>query len=250
MTENLFNAQDPTVDPNKNYIEELVGEGKKFKSVEDLARGKFESDLYIKTLESRSDELRNDYLKLREENMAAASLRELVDQLTKERQQLASSDSTNNAKEDTKPAINPDELKSLVSNTVQEIELNKRQQENYKSVVAKLTEHFGDNYQSALKKHIEELDLTEDDVNRMARTNPKVLFRTLGIDRPTISQSFQSPPRSDRRSDNFISGSTKRTWSYYQKMKAENPKLYNDQKTTVQMHKDAVELGDSFFDTD
>jgi len=72
-----------TIDPSKNYLAELVGEGKKFKTQEDLARGKAESDAYIKILEKRSDELRNDYLKLRDDYSSRAKLEEVVDQLTK-----------------------------------------------------------------------------------------------------------------------------------------------------------------------
>ena len=49
MNENLLDAalDLDTVDPNKNYLTELVGDGKKFKTQEELARGKYESDLYL-----------------------------------------------------------------------------------------------------------------------------------------------------------------------------------------------------------
>ena len=42
MNTDLFDgAKDlGTFDPDKNYLEELVGEGKKFRSVDELAKGK------------------------------------------------------------------------------------------------------------------------------------------------------------------------------------------------------------------
>src|SRR5437773_6950457 len=85
MTDNLMEGLDnlpPETDPNKNYLEDLVGDGKKFKSPEELARGKFESDTYIKILEKRLDEYRDDILSLRKENVTNKRLEDLVNQLS------------------------------------------------------------------------------------------------------------------------------------------------------------------------
>lgn len=40
----------------------------------------------------------------------------------------------------------------------------------------------------------------------------------------------------------------KRTMSYYQNLKKENPTLYLDPVMNTQMHKDALVLGEAFFD--
>jgi hypothetical protein len=40
----------------------------------------------------------------------------------------------------------------------------------------------------------------------------------------------------------------KRTWHWYQQLKKDNPRLYHEPKTQVQMHKDASDLGASFKD--
>ena len=88
MNETLLSGdQTPQIDPNKDYLAELVGEGKKFKTDKDLARGKYEADLYVKTLERQLDELRNDHLKLREDYTARAKLEELLGQLEAKSQQ-------------------------------------------------------------------------------------------------------------------------------------------------------------------
>jgi len=233
------------IDPNKNYLEELVGEGKKFKDQETLARSKFESDSYIKILERRLDERANDYKTLKADYDSRASLQELIEQA---KQQFTSSE-TPNANEE-KPVIDSKQIESLVSSKILEHETSRKQTENYNQVVSKLKERYGNNYQTALKQQMDALDLTENEINDMARNRPKVLYRTLGLDQPAQREDFQSPLRSDQRSDSFAPRVQKRTWSYYQEMKKRDPKIYNDPKTNIQMQKDYIELGSEFEDGD
>ena len=247
MTENLMADGDLSseqMDPNKSYLEELVGEGKKFKDQETLARSKWESDSYIKILERRLDERANDYKSLKADYDSRASLQELIEQA---KQQFTSSE-TPPAIGEQKPAIDSQEIQSLVSKSILEHENTKRQTENYNQVVSKLRERYGNNYQANLKSQMDALDLTESEINDMARNRPKVLFRTLGLDQEVQRENFQSPPRSDRRSDSFAPQVKERTWSYYQELKKANPNLYNDPQTNIQMQQDYIRLGDKFED--
>lgn len=248
MTENLLQGDDPPrVDPDKNYFQELVGEGRKFKTPEDLAKGKFEADQYIKILERTRDEMREDYLKLREDYQSRAKLEELIDQM--KTQPPSSSDTTHTANDDKKPVFDPKEIESLVSSKIQEHESTRKQTENYNFIKSKLQEHYGAGYKEVLKQQIEDLDITENELNDMARQKPKFLMKTLGLDAPVSRERFQAPVSSNQRTDNFSpSGSKKRTWSYYQQMKRDDPKLYQDPKTQVQMQKDYIEQGDAFED--
>lgn len=233
------------IDPNKNYLEELVGEGRKFKSPEELAKGKYESDLYVDHLKKRLDEMREDYIRLDTDYKSRAKLEELIDQL-KGNQQLASNENNHSTVNEVKPAVDFKEVESLVSSKIMEHESNKREQENFNSVKVKLKERYGDNYQFFLKQQMESLGLKEDFVNDLAKKHPQVLFRTLGLDQPVQKETFDAPMRSTNR---FAPTTPqKRTWSYYDKMRKEQPKLYYDPKTQVQMHKDATSLGDEFKD--
>ena len=251
MNETLLDAADQqqtTIDPNKDYLPELVGEGRKFKTPQELARGKYESDLYIKTLTRQLDELRGDHLKLREDYTARAKLEDLIGQLEGKSQQHSNSEQpiANEVKD--KPGIDPKEIESLVSNKIQEYELTKKQQENFNAVRVKLQEQFGDNYQNVLKQQIAELGLSEEDVNALARKSPNAFLRTLGIDKP-MRDPFQNNLSSSQKPEAFRpKGTQKRTRSYYLDMKKTDPKRYLDPKTNVEMHNDAVELGDAFFD--
>lgn len=251
MTDNLL-ADDQPTDENKDYLKELVGEGRKFKSEQDLAKSKIESDNYIKILEKKLDQFRDDYLKLDEEYKARESLQELKDQIDKR----TLGPSSNNQpivkdRDNQPPSIDLKDIENLVSNKLQEHEVTKRQQENLNIVKNKLVEHFGTKYQGVVKEQLADLGLSETRFQELAREAPNALFRTLGIEQTAQRESFQSPPRSNQRSDNFKpKGAEERTWSWYQNLKDKDPNRYNDPQTNVQMINDYMRLGEKFEDGD
>lgn len=239
MTENLLSGSDnTTLDPNKNYLEELVGEGRKFKDNETLARSKFESDMYVKLLEKKLDQREADYKLALENNISKAEFDKLLEKLN-------TSSSTQPPVNDTKkPEINMDQLDSLVSNKLKEFEDSRKQAMNYQMVKDKLAERFGTN----LESHLTELGLSGESAAQLAKTNPDLLLKALGVDQKQGQPGYQAPPRN-------TSGFTpkpaqKRTWSYYQELKSKNPKLYSDRKTNIQMQKDYIDLGSAFEDGD
>lgn len=252
MTQDLLSGENdtPQVDPNKDYLAELVGEGKKFKTVQDLARGKFQADIHIDLLEKTKDQLRADYLKLSEDAQAQATLKDLVTQLKAPIQQPASSITPQANVDNQRPSIDPKELESLVDSRLNERELSRKQSDNFKLVQDRLKERFGSNYQTVLKQQIDELQLPSDYVNDLARRSPEAFFRTMGLTEQPRND-FQAPARSSVRSDNYASqGGQDETWSYWQKLKETNPKLYLDPKTVVRMEKAYERLGKKFEDGD
>lgn len=238
---------DQTKDTPTEESYELVGEGKKFKSFKDLEKSKIESDRYISHLEERLDEMREDYLKARDENTSRARLEDLIDQL--QNRQPTTSSKEPKAKEVTKPSIDPEEFDSHFSAKMKQI----KQQENFNSVMGKLKEQYGETYETVLKNRMADLDLDVQFIDDLARNRPKAFFKALGLDQPQLApmkDPFATPIRTQHRSDSFAPQVEKRTWSYYQKLRKENPKLYTDPKTQVQMHNDALALGDEFTDGD
>lgn len=234
-------------DDNKNYLEDLVGEGKKFKDHEELAKAKARSDAYIDTLTRRMDELRQDYAEVSAKYNAGTKLEDLIGKIGKT--QDTSEDTLPPVKEDnTQPAIKQEQIESLVSNRIKQHEIDKKHEENFRAVQAKLKERYGNNFASVLKERVESLGLTDDLVNNLARTAPNAFFNTLGFNEQQFDNNFQAPPRSQQRTDNFAPKSNKRTLSYYEKLRKDKPMLYYDPKIAVQMDKDSQELGKEFFD--
>lgn len=240
----------PPVDPNKNYLEELVGEGKKFKTVEDLARGKYEADRTILHKDKQFDLMRNDYLETKQDRDARANLAELIEQLKQQRQQITSSDTTQmrtNPDEREPQEIDLTKVDERVATKLKEIELARKQEENVRQVDNKLREHYGENYKGTLKQQVDKLGLTQDFVNDLAKNYPTVLYRTLGLDQQPPREDFQAPPRNQQVS--FAPNVQKRTWSFYEKLRKEQPDVYWDPKTQTQLIKDSNTLGKEFRDS-
>ncbi len=236
-------------------IEALTGPGAKFdKSKYEnetemwkaIARGKVEADQFIDHKNKEYDILRQDYLQLRDQYNAGPKLQEMIDQLKK--QPTEERDNTQQAQIDNKPVVEPQDIEKIVAEQLLKAEAERKQRDNLKSVEAKLREHYGDNFAQTLSNRIETLGLTRDFVNDLAANHPTVLYRTLGLDETAKPENFQTPPKSGQRSDNFAPRTEKRTWSYYEKMRKENPRLYSDPKTQIQKLQDASALGEEFKD--
>ena len=238
MTDDILDPVDST-----NYLA-LMPETQR--DVESLAKAKYHADNHIKTLEAKMDELRADYLKIHEENQARATLEELSKQL-EGRQQLTSSEQPR-ANEVTEKPLDLRQIDNLLSERLQRHEIAKKEQENADLVRSKLKQRFGDKYTDVVNEQINELGLTVEDFNAQARKTPKALLKALGMD-DTRQETFQTPPRSQAQFSPKIEKKNK-TWSEWQALKKENPRLYYDPKITVQMERDAIELGDAFADGD
>lgn len=233
---------------HKTYLDQLVGEGKKFSDSEALAKGKWEADNYIKTKEAEFDKLREDYMKLRDDYNARAKLEEMLDKITTQNNQQQTVDTTRNSNNAGMPTIDLQQIKSLVSNTIQENEMTRKQVENFNLVKEKLSEQLGSNFQSKLKETIDSLGMSEQEANDMARRSPKAFLKLVMPEQQT--QNFQAPPQSTQRPTTFAPKSTKRDWAYYEDLRVNQPKVYYDNKTQVQLHRDMTELGPDVFYND
>jgi hypothetical protein len=248
MTDILDETSLPTIDPEKKYLQDLVGDDKKFKSNEDLARGKHLSDSYISLLEKRLDASRQEYMDLNQQYNARAKIEELLDQMAVQR----SSNDTPIVKDDKiqAPQFDPKQLDVLISNKILENETTKRQQDNANFVRDKIIKEYGSDYQNIVNRQINELGLTREEFNSMARIQPKVLLRSLGLDEQIKQDPFRSPPQSQQRTTTTGPTVEKRTWAYYQDLKKKDPNLWQSKKIAVQMHNDAIALGEDFRDGD
>jgi hypothetical protein len=249
---NLFESKEESFqfDENKDYLPELVGEGKKFRDQEALAKGKIQSDLYVKTLEQRLDEMRRDYEEARKASMTGDRINELIDRLNK-----GSTETNLNLEpkhengENTTPSIKPEDVEGIVLKKIEESKRFEKEQANFNTVQAKLRERYGNNFTAVLEQQRQNLGLDAEDINALAKKSPVAFFKTLGLDQPQ-QDSFQSPPRSTIRNDNFLPNVEKRTWSWYQNVKKKDKALYYAPKTIAQMHRDHAELGREFEDGD
>jgi hypothetical protein len=240
----------PEVTPDKAF-EVLTGPGgkydrTKYKSEEEMykamAYGKFEADRTIEIRNRTEDQLREDYKKLREEYNAGPKIKEVLDRIEALKQQ-PNPDHTHTGNEQ-QSVFDEAKAYDMVSKALQEAKAKEREEANVRQVESKLKEAFGPDYRRSFEQKVSELGLSKDFVNSLARSHPEVLYKTLELDRPR--EGFQAPPTSTHRVD--PKSGAKRTWSYYDKMRKEDPDRYNDPKTKTQMVEDYRILGEAFED--
>jgi hypothetical protein len=240
----------PDIDENKDYFQELVGDGKKFKTPQDLAKGKYEADEYIKMIVKQKDTLANDYLRLKADYDARAKLEEVL----KTFQNANANDNLDNTPEEknvNQPQFDPNKLEEMIESRLSAREKQRIADANLKTVKDELREKLGRNWSEKLRATLDDLDLSEGDMELLARRSPKAFLKTVGLVEQTKEPTFQAPPMSSVRNDNFKpKGSEKRTWSYYQALKEKNPRAWLDPKVQTQMYHDAQELGSAFADGD
>lgn len=248
----LFKDNDePAITPDKAF-EVLTGPGGKYdrtkyasdeEMLKAMAYGKYEADRTLEIRNRTEDQLRDDYKKLREEYNAGPNLKELVDEIKALKAQHTPESPTGN---ESQSVFDETKAVSIFKDLYSQTKAEEQAAANVRLVESKLQEAYGSDYSKHLKQKVSQLGLTEDFVNNLAKTHPQVLFKTLELDRQQ-GEGFQSPPSSSMRSD-LSSGGQKRTWSYYEKMRKENPTKYHDPKTKAQMTKDYQILGKEFED--
>lgn len=232
-TDNLF--ADHNEDDNVNHLELLVGEGKKFRTVEDLAKGKAESDRYIATLTAQLDEARTEVQK-------RIALEEL-------KTAILERDNNNNPNPPGQPVekqvVDADSIEELVRKHLEAAETNKTKTANEVIVAGTLTKTWGANARAELLKASKDVGLSIKELEDLGQRNPQALFKLLGIGNQSTPNGGNVPRSSERIGE--LNPSGERTKTYYDKLKASDPKAYWDKRTQVQMNKDAMRLKERFY---
>jgi nucleotidyltransferase/DNA polymerase involved in DNA repair len=246
-----------TTDPDKDYFAELVGDDKRYKTPQEIARSKAEGDLYIKRLE-------RELAGLRSELSSKSSVETLLTEMKtlKETANVSSDDisklgeNRNSTENQSATNITPEDIAKIVSNELQSERQRSQENENFNLVKAELAKRFGSNVEIALEKIKTDYNMSSDQVNALARDNPRALL-ALAPEKggsndsagETAASLFAQGSRvdSEKISPNTNSGvAGRRDWAYYEKMRQTDPETYWSRDVQDMLHKDAINLGADF----
>lgn len=228
---------DPFKNPegNVNYLEALVGEGKKFKTVDDLAKGKAESDSYIETLKQENESLK---LKAAE----GKSVAELLEALKQDKNPIM--DNPLDKGTQTPPALKEEDIAKIALETLNKSETERRIKSNYDASVAKMREVWGNDANKKLVEVASALSVSIDDLVEVARKSPNAFYQMTGLN---ADRSVPGGTVAPKGTVNLGTNTKKRDAAYYRDLKVQNPSLWKDTKTQIQMHRDAQSIGEDFF---
>lgn len=245
MSAQNYSADQTTNEADKNYLEELVGEGKKFRDPQALAKGKLMADQHISNLEKEMQELR-------QELSTRLTLEEFYEKMSST--QNPSSDGRSNQElqnldENTTSQIplSKEDVMRLVDNVYEQKQSKQKATSNVEYVRSELGKHWGSSFSSKLSDRVRELGMTEQQAAFLAEQAPKALVElALKDTQAAVNSSSFSPPHSTQGTSGTDALSGKR-YSDYQKVKKENPNLYWSQRFQTDMHNQAFKLGEAFY---
>jgi hypothetical protein len=241
----LFDDTDetPVIDPNKDYLSELVGEGKKYKDPAALARAVMEKESFI-------EKLKGETSGLRQELNTRLKLEEVVDRISKP--QSPSSEAIQQATEqDGQPAINPEDIVQKVRDSLTADQKKAQRAKNLEYVESKLQEAFGPGFKRTMKQQAQKLGLGQDFSQNLAAEQPEAFLKLFDVKpQPEVNSTAQDIPQSSFNSESlgFRPDTGVRRKSYYDNLKKADAKAYWSVSVQNQMHKDAQKQGEAFFD--
>ncbi len=218
-------------------VAELVGEGKKFATIEDLAKGKAEADKFIEQLKKEQAELRSDL----DQRLSA---QDLLEEIRKEREaqlQTSSAPSEGN----TTPSLGQDDIANLVTQTIEQRETQQTAENNILAVDRKMKELYGDKAQEVMLQKASSSNISVDFLKDIAAKSPNAFYNVLGLStqKPTTPTLTTGTVDTSGTQTNTSSGNT---WADFEKMRKENPKLYWKPETQMRILKEKQEQGESF----
>ena len=229
----------------ENPLEALVGEGKKYSTVEELAKGALHAQQHIKTLE--------------EERAEARTIEQLVQELDRRREQ--ETPPTTPVAEPKPDADTPapgksqeEELESVVARLLAERESAQTATQNFEQSVTTLDKVYGtrDATNQAVAKRAAELGLSVAELRSQAERSPKAFLTLMGVGgQPNPAGSAPIAPREVATPAFDSLNTTKQvqpgTQAYYRKMQRDDPKRYRSKAVQRQMMEDIERMGEAFF---
>jgi len=244
------NQNQDNTNPESDPVSQLVGEGKKFKTVEDLARGKQESDNFIQSLQQQVTELREE---LNKQDFAKDLLEKVKNNMNNKENEPHDKEKAEEVQTSTSNSkVDEGNLEKMIRDLMTEEEKKKTAQNNLKTVQSKLQETYGENAKRELQNKANELGMSADDLQDVAVRSPQAFFRLVGMDstdNTSNSNSQTAPIPGDKNSAAYQSNQTGREvrdWNYYENLRKTDRKRYFDPKTQRQMMEDKKRLGDKF----
>lgn len=240
MSEFTDGATTPTEEPagestTEDYLAEMVGEGKKYGTVEDaakaLAKKAVNADTFIETLKTEKRQLEEQYQELQTRNK---SIDEIVQAL---RQPDPPKQEPPTPKEPEQDNMSVDQIIAELERRTQEKTAAQQREDAIKKTWEALgsPEVFGDldKAKTAVASYIGKDPNRKALVDQMAIADPQGLVALLKQNREVVTFSEN---QTGKATEPGMSNTGKLTWDAVRKIRKENPKLYNSKAFQQRMH--------------
>lgn len=209
---------------DKVTLEDMVGPDKKYRSVDELAKGSKYADEYIEHLKQENKEMREELSK-------ASNAEKVLEKLKSEQKDLE-------PRENTTPALTEDSIAALVK---KQMDFNMKKEisdSNIKFVDTKIKELHGDKAKDFLADKAKQLNVSVDFLKSTAEVSPDAFFNLVGLDSNTKSEKSvgMTSPKVNTSTEGFGKSDNAEygTKKYFDQIRAEkgnafyfSPKIQN-----------------------
>lgn len=229
--------REPIVDLGLN---DLVGEGKKYKDPDELARAYANIEAHTKTVERENAEIR-----ARLDTLEANPNQRNEDD--KGREPAPPGDNPPAPPNQAPNASDKDvDFRSQIREEVKALNEADRTKNNVESAAQRMIEVYGDTAKAneAVQKRAQELGVSVEWLRDSAGRSPSAFFATMGI-----SQGASQSTPASRPGVHLDTGpnSNVKNFEYFDRIRKENPKLYFTAATQTEMMKEARNQGSDFY---
>lgn len=222
-------------------FEALVGEGKKFKDPDALAKGKLEADHHIANLEKELSDMRAEL-------QGRLSMEELLDkvQTRTSNDEVTPPNPLNVRTDEQEDGLVSRDLAKEVRALVEAERKKERREANVSSAKAELKKRFGADYNSKLQNIADSLEVSVNMLSDMAATSPagfiKLIDSVAKPDKDISIPNTQIDTNRDRKEF------TSKNAAYYKELRRSDPKTYWSKHNQVEMNREAVRQGSAFYE--
>lgn len=243
--ENVFSTDpvddDGTVDLGLN---DLVGEDKKYKDPDELAKAYANIERHARTLESENAQFR-----ARVDQIEATTREPNDNPRTQGGEQAPKTDQSQQPpqKETPKPGEEVD-YRSQIRDEIRALNEEERGVQNMELAAAKMVEEYGTPQKAneAVQKRAKELGVSVEWLRDSASRSPQAFYATMGMNTaggtPRTTPSSGEGVRLENRGEGGL-----RNFEYYERIRKENPKQYFTPAVQQEMLRQARSMGDEFY---
>jgi len=217
-------------------LEDLVGEGRKYRDPNELAKAYNSADAYIQKL--KADKLEAD--------ARAKVLQDLVDARNAKPPEEKREPPTHETQREERQPDQQVDISELVRKELSSAEEQRRKSDNINRAAEALSNHYGSaaKAQEAIRQRAEQLGVKFEWLRDVAADSPQAMFASMGITpnaRPSNSPGYANEVNLVDR------GGSVKNYAYFENIRKQDVKLYNSPEVRKQMMDSARDLGDKFF---
>lgn len=234
-----------TTENRTNVLDDLVGEGKKFVTVEDLVKKIEHADAFIETLKSENATLRDELSKAVTSGDRKALLEKLMANLTNGTTDdgVTTPDQPQNKQDNPVKSLSHDDVVKILEQRA----AAEQAQRNLAQALEPVKKVYGDKTKETLTAKAAELGLSLDELEAIGKKSPQAFQAIVGISRDSTTRSMTIHGSKNTATTGGESNVV-RNKAYYDALKKEMgiQKFVLDSKLQIQMHKDRMALGDDW----